>query len=86
MDFLEYENVNEKEKEYYRDYINHNATVFAEIVSQTYGVDVDEILITEECWIELENFPIRDYFNRLKPENKKIVEHVLFNLNIRDID
>lgn len=86
MDFLEYENVNEKEKEYYRDYINHNATVFAEIVSQTYGVDVDEILITEECWIELENFPIRDYFNRLKPENKKIVEHVLFNLNIREID
>lgn len=84
MDFFEYENVNEKK--YHRDYINHNATVFAEIVSQTYGVDVDEILITEECWIELENFPIRDYFNRLKPENKKIVEHVLFNLNIREID
>lgn len=86
MDFFECENVNEKEKEYHRDYINHNATVFAEIVSQTYVVDVDEILITEECWIELENFPIRDYFNRLKPENKKIVEHVLFNLNIREID
>lgn len=85
-DFFAIEKVNENEKKYYQDYINHNATVFAKIVEEVYNVDIDEILITEECWIELENFPIRDYFNRLKPENKKIVEHVLFNMNIKEID
>lgn len=77
--------VEDEEKEQFKKYIHYNASVFAEIASEQLNIDTEDILITEKCWIELENFPIRDYYNRLTDENKELVKNVLFYLNVKPL-
>lgn len=67
----------------FQKYIHYNACVFAEIVAEQFNIDIKEILITEECWIELEKFPIKRYYDKLTDKNKDIVRNVLFYLNIK---
>lgn len=73
----------EEEKEQFKKYIHYNASVFAEIVAEQLDIDIKDILETTECWVELENFPIKEYYNRLTDENKEIVKNVLFYMNVK---
>jgi len=73
----------EEEKEQYKKYIHYNASVFAGIVAEQLDIDIEDILVTEKCWIELEDFPIKEYYNRLTDENMEVVRNVLFYLNVK---
>jgi len=87
MDFdFSMENSSEKDIEHFKKYIDFNASVFAKIVSEQFNIEIEDILKTEECWIELEDFPIRKYYDKLTDKNKEIVKNVLFYLNIKTID
>lgn len=73
----------EEEKEQFKKYIHYNASVFAGIVAEQLDIDIEDILVTEECWVELEDFPIKEYYNRLTDENKEVVTDVLFYMNVK---
>lgn len=86
INFNEYiENPDDSEIKLFQKYIHYNASVFAEIVSEQFNIDIEEILIAEECWIELEKFPIKRYYDKLTDKSKNIVRNVLFYLNIKEI-
>lgn len=76
----------EKDKELFINYIDHNAQEFANIVEEKYDVKAEDFLIKEECWIELDDFPIMTYYDQLTSENKKIIKNALFYLIVSDVD
>jgi len=75
----------EEEKDQFKKYIRQNKFVFAEIAAEQFGIDVEDILETTECWVEMEDFPIKEYYNRLTDESKEIVKNVIFYMNIKTI-
>lgn len=73
----------EKEENNYKQYIHHNAIVFAQIVEEQFNIASEDILLEDECWVELEEFPIKKYYDNLTDKNKEIVNNVLFYLSIK---
>lgn len=73
----------EKEENNYKQYIHHNAIVFAQIVEKQFNIASEDILLEDECWVELEEFPIKKYYDNLTDKNKEIVNNVLFYLSIK---
>ena len=73
----------EEEKEPFKKYIHYNKTVFAGIVAEQLNIKIEDILVAEECWVELENFPIKEYYNRLTDKNKEVVRNVLFYMSVK---
>lgn len=69
----------------FEQYIYRSARTSAEIVAKQLTIDINKILIEEECWIELDEYPFYRYYQLLTDKNKEIVKHVIENLTIIDI-
>ena len=78
------ETATESEKKAFEVYIHRSARVFAEIVAEQFAINVNDILIEEDCWIELDNFPIDRYYQLLTDKNKEVVRHVIENFAFID--
>lgn len=78
--------VTESDRNNFIEYIHHSARTFAQIAIKALNIeDINKILIEEECWIELDKFPIYKYYQLLSPQNQIIAKHVIENLTIEDI-
>ena len=71
------------ERKNYAFYVNHSYRVFAELASELLCVNIDNILIAEPCWVELKDYPFIEFYKELSYDNQNIVQHVLFNLNLK---
>lgn len=79
------EDASKNNKSAFEQYLHHSVRTFAEIVAEQFAIDTNEILIEEECWVELDEYPFYKYYHLLTEANKKIIKHVIENLSIEDI-
>lgn len=75
----------EKDKKHFIEYVAHSQKTFAELVSNQYNIGLNDILIEEDCWIELEKYPFSAYYNLLGYKEKNILKHAIENIFIKEI-
>lgn len=71
--------------EKYQKVLNRSPKAFTQCASEVLGIEPEEILIEEDCWVELEKYPLSKFYNLLTEKNKKVVKHVIENLAIREL-
>lgn len=79
------EGFGKSDMEKYQEILHHSPKAFAQSASEVLGIEPERILIEEDCWVELEEYPFSKFYNLLTDKNRKVVKHVIENLAIREL-